>query len=201
MNRRSKPIDVAWEDLDAVGELEQSLKTRVELAGPVDGLDRQVRPGGVADEERVAREDEPRLFGPGPVDDCKATVLGAVAGSVDHPEGDVAQHHLLPVLERIVLVSGLRRRMDRDRDSMRQRQTPVSRDVVGVRVRLERARDLHALLLGRCEVLLDRVGGIDDNRLLRLLIADEIRRAAEIVVDELPEDHGFDGNTGGGLFS
>ena len=84
---------------------------------------------------------------------------------------------------------------------MRQRQTPVSRDVVGVRVRLERARDLHALLLGRCEVLLDRVGGIDDNRLLRLLIADEIRRAAEIVVDELPEDHGFDGNTGGGLFS
>ena len=128
-------------------------------------------------------------------------MLGAVAGSVDHPEGDVAQHHLLPVLERIVLVSGLRRRMDRDRDSMRQRQTPVSRDVVGVRVRLERARDLHALLLGRCEVLLDRVGGIDDNRLLRLLIADEIRRAAEIVVDELPEDHGFDGNTGGGLFS
>jgi hypothetical protein len=36
---------------------------------------------------------------------------------------------------------------------------------------------------------------------MRLRIADEIRRAAEVVVDELPEDHAFDGNIARGLFS
>src|SRR3954447_26241504 len=65
----------------------------------------------------------------------------------------------------------------------------MARDVVGMRMRLERAHDAHVLLLGRDEVLLDRVGGVDDDRFVRLFVADEIRRTAEVVVDELPEDH------------
>jgi len=68
-------------------------------------------------------------------------------------------------------------------------------------VRLERAHDSHALLFCRGKVLLDRVGGVDDDRLVGLLVADEIGRTAEVVVDELPEDHGFDRNTRDGLFS
>ena len=100
-----------------------------------------------------------------------------------------------------MLVGGFRGGVDGDRDSVLQRQAPVSRDVVGVRVRLERAHDSHALLFCRGKVLLDRVGGIDDDRLLCLRIADEIRRAAEVVVDELPEDHDSDRTNEGGLFS
>ena len=74
-------------------------------------------------------------------------------------------------------------------------------DMIGVRVRLERADDPHAVALALVEVLLDREGGIDDDRVARLLVADQVRSAAEIVVDELPEDHGaLDGNTSGGLF-
>jgi len=184
-----------------LNRLQQTLQALVELTRSVDGRDRQVRPGGVADEERIACEDEPGLFGPAAIDDREATVLGAMPWGVEHPQRDVAEHDLLSLLERVVLVRGFRGRVDGDRDPVLKRQPPVSGDVVGVSVRLERAHDSHALLFRRREILLDRVGGIDDDRLMRLRIADEIRRAAEVVVDELPEDHASDRNIGRGLFS
>ena len=61
--------------------------------------------------------------------------------------------------------------------------------MVGVRVRLEHTHDAHVALLGLREVPLDRVGGIDDHGLTRGLVADQVGRAAEIVVDELAEKH------------
>jgi len=70
-----------------------------------------------------------------------------------------------------------------------EREPAVARDVVCVRVRLEHASDPHMELLGAFEVLLDRVGGIDDHGLTRGLVADQVGRAAEVVVDELPELH------------
>ena len=65
----------------------------------------------------------------------------------------------------------------------------MTRDVVGVRMRLEHARDPHVPLLGLLEVGLDRVRGIDDHGLTRGLVADQVGRAAEVVVDELSELH------------
>ena len=79
--------------------------------------------------------------------------------------------------------------MDVHRQAVLEREAAVTRDVVGVRVRLEHARDPHVALLGLLEVLLDRVRGIDDHGLTRGLVADQVGRAAEIVVDELPKLH------------
>ena len=62
-------------------------------------------------------------------------------------------------------------------------------DVVGVVVRLEHAHDPHARPLGRREVGLDRVGGVDHHRLAGRLVTDQVGRAAEIVVYELLEEH------------
>jgi hypothetical protein len=53
----------------------------------------------------------------------------------------------------------------------------------------------------RVDVLLDRVRGIDDDRDAGVLVADEIRRAAEIIVDELLEQHVGDASTGHGYIS
>ena len=72
---------------------------------------------------------------------------------------------------------------------MLEREAPVAREVVGVGVRLEHAHDPHALALRRLEVLLDRERRVDHDRLARVGVADEVRAAAEIVVDELPEEH------------
>ena len=78
-----------------------------------------------------------------------------------------------------------------------EREPAVARDVVGVRVRLERPHDAHLEPFGLGEDLLDRVGRVDDDRLLRLLAADEVRGAPEIVVQDLCEEHGArDGSNG-----
>ena len=44
-------------------------------------------------------------------------------------------------------------------------------------------------MLGGIEELLGREWRIDNDRLARRLTADQIRRAPEIVVDELPKEH------------
>jgi hypothetical protein len=70
--------------------------------------------------------------------------------------------------------------------------------VVGVIVRLEHAHDPHVRPLGRLEVGLDRVGGVDDHRLAGRLVTDQVGRAAEIVVYELLEEHFASDRTNGG---
>ena len=61
--------------------------------------------------------------------------------------------------------------------------------MVCVRVRLEHADDAHAFALGRFQVRFDRERRVDDDRLARVGVADEVRAATEVVVDELPKQH------------
>ena len=116
LKRRSNPIvveparahrlaaeragDVAGEHLDAVRQLEQPPEGVEEPLGAFDRADGEVGPGRVADEERVAREDEPRLVGARRVDDGEAAVLGPVTRRVDHAHRDGADRELVAVLER-----------------------------------------------------------------------------------------------------
>ena len=102
---------------------------------------------------------------------------------------DLAERDLLAVRERLERVLGLGGRMNGDGRLVLERQAPVTGDVIGMRVRLEDARDPNVPLLGLLEVLLDRVCRIDDHGLTRGLVADQVGRAAEIVIDELPELH------------
>src|SRR5205823_9439369 len=60
-----RAADVAGPQLDAVAELEQPSQRAEEVAGPFLGLDGEIRACDVADEERVAGQDEPRLVGAG----------------------------------------------------------------------------------------------------------------------------------------
>jgi hypothetical protein len=71
-------------------------------------------------------------------------------------------------------------------------ESPVTGDVIGMCVRLEDADELDLVSPGGIEILLDGERRIDDDGFLRLLVADEIRGTPEIVVDELPEQHGRD---------
>ena len=77
-----------------------------------------------------------------------------------------------------------------------QREASVAGDVVGVRVRLEDPHDPNRLVLGGLQVLLDRVGRIDHERLTRRGITDQVGGAAEIVVHELAKQHVQEANTG-----
>src|SRR5262245_1298776 len=83
----------------------------------------------------------------------------------------------------------LRRGVDGDRYVVLEPEPSVPRDMVGVRVRLEHTHDADAAVVRLRQILLDLERRSDDDRRGRVLVTDEIRRAAEIVVDELREDH------------
>ena len=181
--------DVPGEDLDAVRKLEQPAQRVKEPFRALLRADREVRAGGVADEERVAREHEPRLVGARAIDDGEARVLGPVPGRVDRAQDDLAELQLHTVLERVVWILGRSRAVDRDRDAVLERQPAVARQVVGVRVRLDRPHDLHVAPGRRFQHRFDRVRWIDDCGDARVLVADQIRRTAEVVVQKLLEQH------------
>ena len=120
----------------------------------------------------------------------EAAVLRPVAGRVEaRGRATAPTATSSPSASGLVRVLGLRRRVHANRQAVLEREPAVAGDVVGVRVRLEHADDPDAVPLGLVEVLLDRVGRVDEERLARLLVSDEVGGAAEIVVDELAEEH------------
>src|SRR5215210_5492537 len=177
-------------DLDAVGKLEQSLEAAVELPGTFGRLDGEVRPSRIADEEAVTRQRQPRLVAPLPVEDRERAVFGPVPRRVDDPDTDRADRDLVAVGQRVERIPGLGQGVNRDREPVVERQPSVPGYVVGVRVRFEHADQAYALVLRRCEILLDGKGRVDHERLAGGLVADQVRGAAKIVVDELAEQHG-----------
>ena len=176
-------------DLYAVRELEQPLQAQEHPARALVGLGGKVGTGGVADEQRVARDQEPGLVAARAVDDGEAAVLRPVARRVQNANRHLAELELLPVRERVVLELGSCLGMHGDRQVVLQCQPAVARNVIRMGVRLEDAHQARLLLLRFGEVLLDRVGRVDDDRRPRGLVADQVGRAAEIVVDELAEEH------------
>ena len=176
-------------DLHAVAELHQSPERVKETLCSLARVDRQVGSRGIADEQRITRQDEPRLSGPRAVDHGEAAVLGPMPGCVDASEHDLAEGDLAAVLENVVQILGLRGPMDADREPVLERKPPVTGEMVGVRVRLQNAHEADITPLGLAEVLLDRERRVDDDGLARALVSDEVRRASESVVDELREDH------------
>ena len=71
-------------------------------------------------------------------------MLGAVPGRVNRAHDDVADFDLRPVLERLVLEGRARDRVNADGNTVLEREAAVARDMIGVRMRLERAAELHA---------------------------------------------------------
>src|SRR5881397_3268759 len=97
-------------------------------------LDGQVRSCGVADEERIAGENELVVHDEG-------AVLRSVAGCVDHVYRHGTGRQLLAVRQRLEGKVRLGQRMDGGRYSVFERESSVSGDVIGVGVGLEDADD------------------------------------------------------------
>ena len=95
------------EDLDAVRQLQQAAQRVEEALRAFPRADGEIRPSRVADEERVAGEDEPGLVGARAVDHRQAGVLRAMPRCVDRPQDDLAQLDLEAVGQRVVGVLGL----------------------------------------------------------------------------------------------
>ena len=187
--------DVPGVYLDAVAELDEPVQRVEQPFGSFDGLDGEVRACCVTDQERVAREHEPRLVAARAVDDRERAVLRAVAGCVDRADDHPAELELGPVGERLVPERRARGAVDADREAVLESEATVTRDVIGMGVRLEHAHEGDLVPSRGLEIRLDRIGWIDDDCRSRLLVADQVRSAPEVVVDELPEQHRGDGSS------
>ena len=152
-------------------------------------IDGEVGARHIADEETVAGEGQPWLIGARVVDHLQGRVLGAVAGRVHRDELDVADLDAIAVVEGGVRVGDARKVRDVDGDPELEGECAVARDVVGVRVRLDDAHELRLVALERAHQRARIERRIHDDRLIDLLAADEIRRTAEVGVDELLKDH------------
>ena len=186
---------MARKDLDPVGELEQPLQRAKEILRTLLCPDREIGACGIAHEERVPCEHEPRRASPRAIGDREAHVLRPVTRCVEHADKHLPDLDLGSVLERLVRVLRLGSRMNRDRHSVLEREAPVSRQVIRVGVRDERADQPHLVPLRGLKQVTEREERVDNHRDARFLVADQVRRAAEIVVQELPEKHGFDATT------
>ena len=116
-------------------------------------------------------------------------VLGPVAGGVDRLDRHVAELQHPAVGERLVRVLGLGQLVDVDRRPGRPRQPAVAGDVVGVVVGLEHVLDPHPVQARQPPVGLDVPLRVDDRGDARVAIGDQVGRAAEVLVDDLTEEH------------
>ncbi len=178
--------------LDAVTELHQPAQRVEETLGAVECLDRKVGAGGVADEERVAGQHEPRLVGPRAIDHRERAVLRPMPWRVDRANDDLAELELCAVLQRLVRERRFGSFVHVHRDAFLERQAAVTGDVVGVRVRLEDGDELDVPALALIQILLDRVGRIDEDGDSGVFVADEVGTTPQVVIDELLEQHECD---------
>src|SRR5438477_2355436 len=180
---------VAGIHLDAVAELGEPVQRTEEILGSVVRFDREVGPGRVTDEEGVAGEDEPRLVAATAVAHREGTVLGTVPGRMDSADDDVPELDLRAVGERLVRILRAGGLVNVNCQPVLEGEPAVPGDVVGVVVGLEHRRQPDAAPLRLLEVGLDPVSRIDHHRETGVLVADEVGGAAEVVVDELLEQH------------
>jgi hypothetical protein len=148
-----RSAQVPGPDLDLVVERQQPLVQGAEHhSGALAGLDRQVGPGDVADEQRVAAEQRPGRAAAAGVAQQEGGVLGPVPGRVHGLDRQVAELQHPAVGERLVRVLGPGQLVDVDRRPGRPRQPPVPGDVVGVVVRLQHVPDPHSVQPGQAPV-------------------------------------------------
>ena len=101
-------------------------------------------------------------------------MLGPVTRRVNRPEHDLSEVDLGPIGKRIVGERRVGRSVDAYRHTVLEGETPVPRDVVGVRMRLEHADEVDLVAFRRIQVLLDRVYRVDDSGDACLFVADQV---------------------------
>ena len=104
-------------------------------------------------------------------------------------ETDSPSSSVQPSAKRLVLVLGLGQLADVDRRPGRPRQPAVAGDVVGVVVGLQHVLDPHPVQAGEVDVGVDVPLRIDHRGDAGRRVADQVGGAAEVLVDDLSEEH------------
>jgi hypothetical protein len=147
------------------------------LAGAVSA--NQVGAPNVADEEGVAGERQPGLFGAGGVADQQGDAFRGVPGCVADFQANIAQPEHIAVFERLVgeLSAGVF--VNEDGRPCAFCQVAVARNVIGMQVGLEDVGDAQAALGGGVQVLLHVAVRVNHRSHAVRLAADDVGGAAQ----------------------
>ena len=165
------------------------MQRAVQALGSLAASDREIGPCDVAHEQRVAGQEHPGIVGALEIGDRDAAVLGPVARGVEHLERHLSEHDAIAVLDRVERILGAAERMRRDPRAERGGQDTVAGHVVRVRVRLDHTHQPQPVAVADVEHRLHVQRRVDDDRLLDVLAADHVRGTAEIVRQDLLENH------------
>src|SRR6185437_14379504 len=145
----------AGKDLEIVGECFQLLHAPEQVLRALFGVDGKLGSTEIADHQRVAGEDEPRLLCPRAVAHQQADVLRRVAGRVQHFGHDVAkrQHFLVACSSEGEGHLGVR--CKHILGAGRFGELPPRREVVGMDVGIDDEVDAHAGVFGRAQIWCD----------------------------------------------
>jgi hypothetical protein len=149
--------------LDVVAERDQRLQTRAQDLRAFSGVQDEVGPGDVADQERIPCEQQPRLFSPGEVADREREMLGSMPRRCDRPHTDVPDGDLVPGVDSVIAIVSRIGRPVRP-GAGRAGEAYAARYVVCVVVRVDDVHDAQPLDAGQLEVLLDVPARIHDDR-------------------------------------
>jgi len=100
-----------------------------------------------------------------------------------------AEFKLPPVVKRLVVIVGLRVPVDVNRGAGGGSQPAVPGDVVGMVMGLQHMLNADPHVASEIQILVGLKPRIDDGGHPGLLIANQIRRTAEIIVRDLSKDH------------
>jgi hypothetical protein len=153
----------------------------------------QVRTPDVADEQRVAGEDEPRLLvASAPVGDDVRVVSSRVAGRGERPHDGVAELHDVAVPKSNAIEFDVRARGQVGGRPSGLDEGRQARDVVGLDVRLEDGNDRCADPLRPGDIRVNELDmGVDDCDLRVRHAPEQVARARAFLDKEGPEDHRF----------
>lgn len=183
------------EEQEVVGQGEQALGQRAiqrprHLLHRLLAVGMQIGTPGIADQERVARQDHPGLL-PAPMVGDEVGMVGArVAGGGNGLNQGVAELDALAVdkLAVLELNPGALRQVSGRTSAVNQLWQP--RDVVGLEVRFQDGGDPAALAFSGREVFIDQVRmRIDHGQLAGAVATEEVRGAGGLVVQKLAEEH------------
>jgi hypothetical protein len=185
---RGEQDEVVWQAEQLLGE--RAVQRPGHVIDGVHAACVQVRPAGVADEQRIAREDEPRV--------SRACMVGHDVGVMSRSVTGRRDGLKLGVAELDELLVGKRMMVEVDPGSGGQvcrcagalDEAGKSGDVVGLEVCFDHRDDARALPLRERAVVVDEIDvGVDDCEFPGGLAPEHVRGARGVFVEQLTEVH------------
>ncbi len=176
-------------DLNPVGQRHQAPDARVLVACTFNGVNGEVRASDIAHEEGVSGEDGPRVIATGGVDTREARVLRAMPRQVDRLQANAPEVNHRAVGQWIMRELGICQGAHVHHGASGLMKAAAPRHVIGMCMGLDDVPNAHAVGGGGLQIRADVPLRVDDRHHAGVGVAHDIRRAAEVLVDDLPEEH------------